>query len=173
MILKSLFSKNIFLESTSSKHKALEITAKLHPEVKLTPNSRIAYNFKKVDWDNVFLLLSCIYWSDWSTFTSVNDAYDHFYDVLFAVIKQCIPTVNIKAKRFPSWYSRELKSILKAKECYRHKYLRNGRNKNSPEFTKWCELRKCFKQTRKRDCKVHISIVEKCIKHNTKQFWVL
>ena len=157
--------------ATSSTHKALEITAKLHVEVKPTPSERIAYNFKKVDWDNVFLLLSCIHWSDWSMFTSVDDAYEHFYDILFAVIKQCIPTVNVKAKRFPCWYSKELKSTLKAKERYRRKYLRNGRNKNSPEFAKWCELRTCFKRMHKRDYKIHISNVESSIKRNPKKFW--
>ena len=78
---------NATCNATSSTHKALEITAKLNVEVKPATNHRVAYNFKKVDWDNVFLLLSAIYWSDFSSFTSVDDAYDHFYDMLFAVIK--------------------------------------------------------------------------------------
>ena len=81
--------------------------------------SRVAFNFKNTDRDVVFRLLTLIYWSDWTSFHTVNDAYEHFYDVIYAVIKQSIPTYKVKRKQFPHWFSKPLISLVKTKERIR------------------------------------------------------
>ena len=45
----------------------------------------------------------------------VNEAVDLFYDVLDSTIRDHIPTVVIRRK-FPPWFDRELRALLKAKE---------------------------------------------------------
>ena len=162
---------DIVENATSSTHKALEITARLNVNQSITRSERVAYNFKNADWDNIFCLLSCIFWSDWRSFNSVNDAFDHFYDVLHAVIKESIPTFKIRDKKFPSWYSKELIILVKNKERSRRKYIMNGRDKTSDAYSSFSKLRKTIKKKQKQDYAVHISSVECDIKRNPKRFW--
>ena len=157
--------------ATSSTHKALEISTKLNMQQCGKASERVSYNFKDTDWDNVFCLLSCIYWSDWTSFHTVNDAYAHFYDVIYAVMKDSIPTYKIKVKQFPHWYSKALISLIKAKERTRNFFLRRGRNKSSDLYKSFCNLRKQIKKKQKEDWKINISNVEANIIKNPKRFW--
>ena len=162
---------NLVDNATTSTHRALEISARVNCTVNITPTERVAFNYKRVDWNHMLCLLSCIFWADWSTYQSVDDAYDHFYDVLYAVIKQCIPTFNIKNGRFPPWYSKELKSLVKSKERARRKYLKSERNALSDLYLTFSRLRKEIKRLQKVDWSAHINNVENSIIRNPKKFW--
>ena len=157
--------------ATNSTHQALEITLPLKVNIKEEKNQRTAYNFKAADWDHIFRLLSCIMWCDWSSFSSVDDAFDYFYDVLYAVIKESIPTYKVKARKFPSWYSAELRNLVKLKDRARRSFIRTGRNKLSASYNLFSQLRKDIKVKQKLCYSAFLSKLECNIRKNSNRFW--
>ena len=157
--------------ATTSTHKALEITAKLNVKHNTAKSERVAYNYKRVDWDHILRLLACIYWTNWSCFYSTDDAFNHFYDIVYAVIEDSIPTYKVKNGKFPSWYSKELIALVKHKVHFRRQFLSNGRIKTSNSYISFCRLRKEVKRLQKRDHSDHIKKVECSIKQDPKKFW--
>ena len=129
--------------ATSSTHQALEVNIRLNAVVNARVPNRIVYDYKKADWNHIFCLLSCIHWSDWSSFTSVDEAFQYFYDILHAIIEEGIPTFNLKNKKFPRWSNKKVISLVKQKERKRDEFLRSGRDKSSAAYSSFCTLRKC------------------------------
>ena len=156
---------------TSSTHKALEVSVPLNIAVREEKSTRTAYNFKKTDWDHVFRLLSCMMWGDWSAFSTTDDAYEHFYDVIHAVIKESIPTFKTGNNKFPFWYDKELRDHIKLKERCHRSYKRTGRDKESESYKLFSKLRKTTKAMLKNCYNNYIVKVEADMRKNTKRFW--
>ena len=64
----------------------------------ITHVSRDVYNFKHTDFQEIKKLLSYVDWSCLDDTSNVNDAMSYFYDILFAVMKDCIPVQRISHK---------------------------------------------------------------------------
>ena len=127
--------------ATSSTHNALEITLPLKINIREEKVSRQSYNFKKADWDHLFQLLSCVMWCDWSSFSSTDDAFNYFYDILYAAIQESIPTFKSGTKKFPFWFDKTLRDHIKLKERCHKSYLRTGRKKESESYILFSKLR--------------------------------
>ena len=162
---------NNIASATTSTHQGLEVTFPLKVELKQEKKQREAYNFRSADWDHIFRLLSCIMWSDWSAFSSVDAAFEYFYDVLYAVIKEGIPTYKVKTKRFPSWYDAELRTLVKLKDRARTSFIRTGRNKLSASYILFSKLRKDIKVKQKQCYTVFLHKLECDIRNNCNRFW--
>ena len=103
--------------------------------------------------------------------TSVDDAFNDFYDVLYAVIKDNVPRVNIRAHKYPSWYNHELIQLIKDEYKSRKKYINSGRDKLSDAYRKFCNLRAEVKKLQKFLYTEYISSVCTDIKDNPKRLW--
>ena len=111
------------------------------------------YNFKKAGMTYVQQLLACICWSSLESFISVNSTLEHFYDLVFAVIRDSVPQVRFNAAKYPPWYNPELISLVREKEAAHRQYIRNGYHKVSAEYEKIWKLRTEFKKLQK-ECHV-------------------
>ena len=107
----------------SSTHQALEVTVSLVCKKSEAASMRSTFNFKKADFFMILRLLACISWSNLDHFVTVNDALSHFYDIIFAVIVDCVPLVKYRACRFPNWYNSELIALIKEKERARKRFI--------------------------------------------------
>ena len=128
-------------KATTSTHFALEAQVNIRhkpDERKVEP--RVIYNFKKTDWDYVHQLLTCICWSNLLGFPNVHDATQYFYDIIFAIMTDCVPTFNVKPSRYPTWYNHELITLIKEKARVHSKYLKRGKDKTSGVLPVFCKL---------------------------------
>ena len=155
----------------TSTHHPLDITLKLNAVPVDEPPKRVVYNYRKADWSHIYTLLSYIFWSDWNSFPSVDAAYEHFYDVLNAVIKQCVPTFNVSGNKFPQWFSKDLIATIKQKEKYRRVFLNCGRDTASDAYLQFCQLRRVIKRMQKHCWKEHVTQLESYIIKCPKRFW--
>ena len=154
-----------------STHKALEIIVNTKVEKTTVSSSRIAYNFKKADFNVVCQLLACISWSNLDYFPTVNAALCHVLDILFAVIADAVPKVKISSKSFPVWYDAELISLVNEKERVHKHYVKTGRDKLSPHYARFCFLRTDIKRKQKLRYTQYKKDISSQMKSNPKRFW--
>ena len=103
--------------------------------------------------------------------SNVNDAMSYFYDMLFAVMKDCIPVQRISHKNYPYWYDRELISLVKYKGKVHRDYIKTNRDKTSPAYFQFSELRKDVKSMQKSKFLEFIENIGAEMKCNSKRFW--
>lgn len=157
---------------TSSTHLALDICANIPRIVQASPNHRVAtYNFKKADFEFIRLVLSFLCWSTLINMTNVNSAIESLYNVIFAVLNECVPKVKFNRRRYPYWYSAELIALIKEKERMRRRYRATGGDKTSEEFLKFRRLRSEVKMFQKQCHADYVQRVGNEIKCNPKRFW--
>ena len=96
----------------------MEITVDLPCKTTSQIVKRRTYNYNKADFNVIHQLFACICWSTLADFATVNDALSHFYDIVFAVVDDCVPKVTIKPRKFPHWYSRQLINVINEKENF-------------------------------------------------------
>ena len=118
---------------TMSNHEALDIALKGNVTTKAQMKKRTKFNYKKADNHVIFRLLTCISWSSFESVPTINSAPEHFYDMVFAVIRDAVPSVCFNPEMYPPWYNAELISVLKRKISARRKFISLGRAKGSPE----------------------------------------
>lgn len=175
--LDLVFSNNLSIcvdyamNPTSSTHRALELHIDVPSKSKATFVDRMTFNFKKADFDAIHRLLACICWSALLPNNCANDALSYLYDVIFAVINDCVPVVKLRKSKFPPWYNADLISLIKEKEHVRKLFVKSGRDRNSDAYLKFCSLRANVKSMQK-DCHTaYVNQVSQQIGVNPKRFW--
>ena len=101
----------------------------------------------------------------------MNDVFCNFYDVIDAVVKDNVPSVNIRDRKYPHWYDRDIICMIKEKYRWRKKYIDTGRDNNSPEYKKFSNLRSEVKKYQKVLYKDYLERIATDIKENSKRFW--
>ena len=101
----------------------------------------------------------------------MNDALNHVYDMLFAVMKDCVPMQRINHKHYPYWFDREIITVIKQKHKAHREYIRRGRDKNSRSFRRFCELRREVKILQKSKFHEYVENIGEEMKTNSKRFW--
>ena len=162
---------HVVQNATSSTHTALEVTVPVKINIRQAKCKGEIRNYKKADWDHVFRLLSCLMWSNWNFFTSVDAAYEYFYDILHAVICESVPTYKASAKQFPPWYTKSLRDLIKYKDRCHKSYLRTGRDKLSASYVLFSKLRREIKVKQKECHNIYLKKIEAEISRSTKRFW--
>ncbi|MEL7308087.1 MAG: hypothetical protein AAGK05_09620, partial [Pseudomonadota bacterium] len=119
----------------------------------------------------IFRLLACLSWSNLDHFVTVNDALSYFYDIIFAIIADCVPLVKYNAKKFPHWYNSDLIALIKEKEAARKTFISCGRDKSSNAFKTFCALRADVKKLQKKCHTDYVHDVGNDMKKNPKRFW--
>ena len=95
-------------------HEALEthFTADLGAPPRAT-RTRV-YNYKRADFAKLRQSLRLLPWN-LLTDLDVNEATLMFYDLTFEAIQDCVPLIELRRK-FPPWYDRTVRDLLKRKE---------------------------------------------------------
>ena len=159
------------MNPTSSNHRALELCIDLPSKSKTSFADRMTLNFKKADYDAIHRLLACLCWSVLLPSNSANDALSFFYDVIFAVIADCVPVVKLLKSKFHYWYNSELITRMTEKEHARKLFVKSCRDRESDAYLKFCSLRANVKRMQK-DCHTaYVNQVSHEIKDNPKRFW--
>ena len=78
-------------------------------------------------------------------FKNIDDAFVYFYDMLYATIREHIPTVKIRQNKFPHWYNHEIITMINEKERIRRRYIIKVRDQTLTEYRRFCELRASIK----------------------------
>lgn len=155
----------------SSTHRSLEVFVTFPCKSNAHVVQCSTYNFKKADFGEIRRLLSLVCWSQLISYVDVNVALSNFYDIIFAILTDCVPLVKFKYSKFPCWYSKELISVIKEKERVRKLFVKTGRAKDSEEYKKFCALR-CEVKTMQKYCHAsYVKHVSQDIKNNPKRFW--
>ena len=88
--------------------------------------------------------------------------------MLYAAIKDNVPTIDIKLRSYPSWYNAEIISLIKAKHKFRKLYIKSGRDVLSPAYNRYCEFRTNVKRMQKLLYTEYLSNIASEIKVNPK-----
>ena len=136
-------------KATSTTHSALHVVVDILAEHHTAQINREVYNFKRADWREINTLLNYVDWSCLHDFTTVDEAVTYFYDIVFAIMKDCIPVQRISYKRYPYWFDPQLISLIKSKAKFHREYIRTNRDKTSTAYLKFCHLRKEVKALQK------------------------
>lgn len=115
-------------------HPALHIvfsreSPKRQVDFPLRENTR--YNFLRADFSSLCSSIGSFDWSIMETFKSVNDALDYFYVRLFEIINDIVPKITHSSgrRRFPVWFTKDLKRNIQTKNYYRTKWRTEGNRK--------------------------------------------
>ncbi|XP_063924584.1 uncharacterized protein LOC135138535 [Zophobas morio] len=115
----------------------------------------------------MYLLFFCEYAPDTSTaqlcllgsYKSLN---------LYEVFDKHVPLFKCKKRSFPSWYSKELRDLMKLKEKFHQRWKRNP----TPEFYYlFANARQRIKRTISREFQDYITRAERSLKKDPKSFW--
>ena len=124
------------------------------------------YNYKAADFDG---LRQCLRLLPWTVLDDmgVDEAVDVFYQLLDSAIKDHIPMVSVKRK-FPPWFDRELRGVLKGKECA---FRRMKRNRTPETEARFRDHREQFKTLSRMKYSDYLLGMSYDFKTNPKRFW--
>ena len=149
-----------------SDHKEIEcVIRKLKTYVPLVTRTSV-FNYKEADFSRMRRSLAMYPWQVLDN-KHVDEAVDMFYDVLYATVKDCIPTVQIKRK-YPPWFDRELRTLLREKECAYRRMKRNRCEETEIDFR---DKRSDFKTAANRKYSKYLVGLTHDFKTNPKRFW--
>lgn len=152
-------------------HPALEIAITLdcHKKCNKYVSEESRYNFKKTDF---LKLVNSVRDSDWESVLSeksdVNVALDNFYRKLYEIIDDCVPrdVVFSNFKRFPIWFTNEIRNMLKEKKKYRKMRFISDFYRD-----KFVEARRALKRMIRLEKGNYIRKVERNITTDLNGFW--
>lgn len=130
--------------------------------------SHIRYKYRDADYDKIKKELEKIEWTRLLSDKNVEQAITYFYELLYSVIKQYVPTKSVKSGSYPCWFTPELIHLHKKKKKAWMKMKSHFSESNYNVFSLY---RHKFKVASERCYKFYIYKVEKSIKLNSKFFW--
>ena len=135
----------------------------------ITKNYNVkTYNFKKCNLDGLLNDLSKIDWDDLENLMDPSEMAISFSNIITNCFKNNIPLMNNKKSDYPTWYSTELKILIKIKNKHRLKSIKY----NCPNSLKlFKEFRNSVKLKIKECYNNHLLNIEKNMKSNIKYFW--
>ena len=158
-------------KATESTHVAFQVYINTECTHKTVNVSRTVYNFKRADFTEINNKLQCMHLGGLHLFHDVNESLSHVYDILFSVMKDCVPTQRINHKHYPYWFDRETITLIKQKHKVHRDYVRGGRDKKSRLYRRFCELRREVKLMQKSKFNEYVENIGEEMKSNSKRFW--
>lgn len=126
------------------------------------------YNFKLADYIGLNICLSNIDWNLILNDLNVNEALNTFYYFIFRAIELYVPKLKAKTKKFPEWYSQELKSTIVNKKIS-HKNWKLS--KSLVDYQQFAFYRAQCKEIYNICHKNHIDMIQSNISNDCKEFW--
>ncbi|CAG9136232.1 unnamed protein product [Plutella xylostella] len=149
-------------------HKALCITYKCSDFNPLKLPPRTVHLYSKSDWDSINTGIQNFDWNKAFHDKLLHECVEIFYDKLYSLRDQFVPSKVLKSTSHPPWYSPALIKILKEKNKYFLKFKNYG---NKSDFNSYCILRSRAKMLETECYDAYITRVEESIKLNPKTFW--
>lgn len=112
--------------------------------------------FSFIDWDNLFV--------NKSLDLVINDFYMHLYQA----INLFVPLKKTSSRKFPIWYSPQLKNLIITKQKVHAKFKKNGQHSDYLEFSR---LRSLCKKLSKDCYNGYVNQTEHNIIQDPKSFW--
>ncbi|XP_022161878.1 uncharacterized protein LOC111027769, partial [Myzus persicae] len=149
-----------------------------HPPLKIsfpyisTPNicnsSHSFLNFKNADYDSIINFLSYFDWYSTLSNLDLNTAVYTFTDALHNSILRSVPISRFYKSSFPTWVSKDLKSLIYRKNKAHAKFKCSF---DPADYTAFSLLRAKCKYTSKKCNKEFVEKSEKSLSSNPKNFW--
>lgn len=134
----------------------------------LTKKHSVQFNFNKANYDIINTEIANIDWNSLSLCTDAEAAVSLFYEKIYNIIKQHIPTKINKTSHFPVWFSPALIHIFKNKN---KAWIKWKKYKNIADYQVFSMFRARFKMQSKQCYNKYITSIEQNIKVNIKYFW--
>jgi len=152
-------------------HPPLMISFQLHgcrnrDDVILNDNRSL--NYKQADFLSLYKDFRDLDWSDLLACTDVNAAVDIFYNKIYVVLNQHVPCSKVVKSKYPSWYSKDLKALIKKKERLRRKY---DKCKLPHVYDEYKQVRARIKSDIKAAYNVHVTRIQNNVHADPKSFW--
>lgn len=153
-------------------HPALNIYFKINGCMsaleKLVDEVRPNYNFSKADFNLLYSSLRESNWNDLYCIQNTDEAVKFFYDKMYDIFNLSVPKKRHFNSKYPNWYSKNLKVLIKRKEKIRRKYKKY----NMPHlWDEYRSIRREIKQLIRIDYKEFLKTAENEINTNPKSFW--
>ena len=158
-------------KATTSTHGAIEFDVKIAMPKREKKSVRNVYNYKKANFNVIIQLLTLVFWGDFNSFQTVNEAFTSFYDILFSVIKDNVPLVKVKVRSYPHWYDHDLIKMIKQKDKARRAFIKAGRIMDSQLYHDFSLLRAKVKKAQLLCYNTFMLLLGEEIKDNPKRFW--
>lgn len=128
-----------------------------------------SYNFAKADFLNIYQDIANHDWNDLLATFDCNQAVNLFYRKLHSILEHRVPILSKTAcHKYPSWFSYDLKILLKKKEKLRKRFKKY----QMPHFyEQFKQLRTDIKLKIKVDYDFFIHNIETNLSNNPKSFW--
>lgn len=155
-------------------HPALEVClAPPHvKQVKFSVNANNGYtnyNFKKANFNNLYIEMLEADWAGLDEHSDVNVLCDNFYSILNTIFDRSVPrNTNNKKSKFPVWYSQDIIKKLKYKYNLRKKWKRSG---NIVHLTKFRAVRSQTDTMIKEAYTQYIQKIQRSIGSDPGAFW--
>ena len=91
LVITDGISANVHVtdNATTSNHKAIEASFEIALAAKTKTTPRTVYSYKKANFPNILQVLSCIWWGTINPSASVDECFNNFYDIIYAVMNEC------------------------------------------------------------------------------------
>lgn len=166
-----IFRDNSPLVTEDKHHPALLIHASTcanHFDNFPNKSSQKSYNFKRANFPALYSSILEADWSFLSEFQDVNLACDAFYIKLYTILDIHVPQYKNFKRKYPVWYSSELKSTVRSKEHYHRQYKKS----HCEEYlTNFKQSRALAKTLSVRDYRHYVENIENSIKSDPSSFW--
>lgn len=126
------------------------------------------YNFKRANFQGLYSALCGVDWSFLRMYTDVNAACNAFYTKLYNLLDNYVPKHKYRQRKYPPWFSKEVKDNIKTKNYYLRRYRLT---KDPYHYQQFQTLRRLVKTRIKSDYVQYIKRTENNLKSNPKEFW--
>lgn len=155
-----------WLVTEDSYHPTLDIEFNEPLQLMESNESYKKFNFRKADYDRICLELESINWNFIDN-SNLTQSVEKFYKIVDNIIEKYTPLVKRKGK-FPFWYSKELRDLIKKKERCHRKWKRT---KSASAYIEFSNTRAQCKTGIETCHKKYIESLQTNIKQNIKLFW--
>lgn len=149
-------------------HPPLNVNLNFAKDDTLRMHTNYYYNFKHANYVLLNDYLEHINWDFINDYVDINNATDAFYKILYHAIDISVPQSLCKERKFPVWFSHELKSLIFEKKIAHREYKTS---KDFNAYTRFSRLRKHCKTMVQLNYNNYIEGVENSIPNNIKTFW--
>ncbi|CAH2084684.1 unnamed protein product [Euphydryas editha] len=134
----------------------------------ITSKPRIEYNFHKVNFEIISEALEEIDWDLTFHGKNTEHATSAFYEVIYNIIKNNVPTKIVKSSKYPIWFNSALIHIYKNKN---KAWIKWKTYKNKSDYETFSLYRNRFKYISMSSYKHYMKVVEESISKNINYFW--
>jgi len=159
--LESLLSNDVF-------HPPLVFSLPTPCVTSVTTTNITKFDFKRANFYIMKDYLNNINWDMELRDLDVNDAVNSVYSHLDHIIQSCVPSFAISRSSYPTWFSKELVSIINNKRRAHFKFKCTG---EYSDYLAFSHLRSTCKALRTKCWNKYINKTECAINNNPRAFW--